>query len=267
VKIHVNLNRDSIHLLRHEEEDEHHLYQLQFKYDASVPCNIRVYYIASETADENSKYIIEARHEVPTVYCEQGLGQMFILPHEHSFDVSLYKEDLATTAFPIVIALQTIADENNTQTQYTFASLLHCADDSYAIKAVQQKIQYMGQVYSVHDIYGLDHTGEREGEGSRECIVCLSEPRDTTVLPCRHMCLCHGCSELMRLQTNKCPICRAPVRSLLHVVLGKEGSSSSSTSSPSLQDGVGGEEETEDQLLSRRQREKEIHLSKEEVVS
>lgn len=53
--------------------------------------------------------------------------------------------------------------------------------------------------------------------GSRECVVCMSEPRTTTVLPCRHLCVCAPCAELMRVQTNKCPICRAPVTSLLSI--------------------------------------------------
>jgi len=261
VKINVNLHRDSVHFIHHGGEEQQQLYQLQFKYDAAVACSVRVYYIASEAQDENSKYIVEARNEFPSVYCEKGLGQVFLQPLGDSFDTSLYKEYITPTSsgFPIAIALQTISEEDGsstqTQTQYTFASLLHCADDTYEIKVVQQKIQYLGQVYSLHEIYGVDHTGEREGEGSRECIVCLSEARDTVVLPCRHMCLCNGCAELMRLQTNKCPICRSPVRSLLHVVLGKDAPQ---------QDQDSGEDEREDQLLTRRQREV---VTKQEVVS
>jgi len=70
----------------------------------------------------------------------------------------------------------------------------------------------------IHDIFGLDHTGERAVEGSRECVVCMSEPRDTSVLPCRHLCVCKACAELLAVQpSTKCPICRAPVSSLLRI--------------------------------------------------
>jgi hypothetical protein len=41
-----------------------------------------------------------------------------------------------------------------------------------------------------------------------ECVICLTEPRDTTVLPCRHMCLCAACAQQLRFNTNKCPVCR-----------------------------------------------------------
>ncbi|CAI5495606.1 unnamed protein product [Closterium sp. Naga37s-1] len=40
---------------------------------------------------------------------------------------------------------------------------------------------------------------------------------DTTVLPCRHMCMCADCAKVLRYQTNKCPICRQPVQSLLEI--------------------------------------------------
>ena len=106
---------------------------------------------------------------------------------------------------------------HNTVTQHRYCTLLACGDGSYAPKVGLQKIFHRGQTYVVHDIFGLDHTGERESEGSRECVVCMSEPRDTTVLPCRHLCVCAPCADLMRMQTNKCPICRAPVTSLLSI--------------------------------------------------
>lgn len=41
-----------------------------------------------------------------------------------------------------------------------------------------------------------------------ECVICLSEPRDTTVLPCRHMCMCGDCAQQLSVTTKKCPVCR-----------------------------------------------------------
>ncbi|RLN31488.1 hypothetical protein BBJ28_00025769, partial [Nothophytophthora sp. Chile5] len=50
-----------------------------------------------------------------------------------------------------------------------------------------------------------------------ECIICLSEPRNTTVLPCRHMCLCSACAETLRKSSSTCPICRTQVEALLQI--------------------------------------------------
>ena len=50
----------------------------------------------------------------------------------------------------------------------------------------------------------------------------MSEPRDTTVLPCRHMCMCSECAKVLRLQSNKCPICRTSIESLLQIKISKQ---------------------------------------------
>mmetsp|Transcript_72096 Transcript_72096/g.127062 ORF Transcript_72096/g.127062 Transcript_72096/m.127062 type:complete len:191 (-) Transcript_72096:1696-2268(-) len=45
---------------------------------------------------------------------------------------------------------------------------------------------------------------------SSACAICLTNAKDTVLLPCRHFCLCWECShELQR----RCPICRRQVRS------------------------------------------------------
>lgn len=51
--------------------------------------------------------------------------------------------------------------------------------------------------------------------------VCMSESMDTMVLPCRHLCLCNNCAEVLRYQASKCPICRAPFHSLLKISVAK----------------------------------------------
>lgn len=72
---------------------------------------------------------------------------------------------------------------------------------------------------SQHDVLSgsvLQHEKEEDME-ERLCVICLNKDRDTTVLPCRHMCMCHECAQELRKQTSKCPICRNHVESLLHI--------------------------------------------------
>jgi len=71
----------------------------------------------------------------------------------------------------------------------------------------------------MHDIFGLENG---ENEIGRECVICMSEPRDTTVLPCKHMCLCSSCAEVLRHQSNKCPICRSTVKSMIEIKVSKQ---------------------------------------------
>ena len=50
-----------------------------------------------------------------------------------------------------------------------------------------------------------------ESAPSSECVVCLENPRDTAMFPCRHLCVCMPCATAMARQQTRCPMCRVPV--------------------------------------------------------
>lgn len=54
-----------------------------------------------------------------------------------------------------------------------------------------------------------DHQNEDE---NKNCCVCLSNPKDTLLLPCKHLCACFGCSE----HIIECPLCRKPIESKIN---------------------------------------------------
>lgn len=56
--------------------------------------------------------------------------------------------------------------------------------------------------------FNLQVVDDEISDNSAECVVCLSDVRDTLILPCRHLCLCNACADTLRYQANCCPICR-----------------------------------------------------------
>ena len=83
---------------------------------------------------------------------------------------------------------------------------------------LQHKVVVAGREYELQEIYGLssleDPERHDESEAGQPCVVCISEGRDTAVLPCRHLCLCQGCAMMLQQRTEKCPICRGKVEGL-----------------------------------------------------
>ncbi|XP_067089711.1 E3 ubiquitin-protein ligase MGRN1b isoform X2 [Osmerus mordax] len=117
-------------------------------------------------------------------------------------------------------------------------------DGSFSVKPLKQK-QIVDRVsYLLQEIYGIENKNNQEtkpsedenSDNSNECVVCLSDLRDTLILPCRHLCLCNSCADTLRYQANNCPICRLPFRALLQIraVRKKPGALSPVSFSPVL---------------------------------
>eukprot|EP01120_Amphizonella_sp_Union-15-10_P002870 TRINITY_DN13162_c0_g1_i1.p1 TRINITY_DN13162_c0_g1~~TRINITY_DN13162_c0_g1_i1.p1 ORF type:complete len:205 (+),score=24.95 TRINITY_DN13162_c0_g1_i1:42-617(+) len=154
----------------------------------------------------------------------RGLCQSFSTKKENPINLNLLKEDILgnETNYPLIIHLESLNNSKKSRatSQTTFASISKSSEDIYDIKTIKQKVEYRGVSYWLHDIYGSDE----QQEDTSDCVICLTEPRSTIIIPCRHMCLCHQCAESLRDKSSKCPICRAPVRSLLKLEISQVGS-------------------------------------------
>ena len=64
---------------------------------------------------------------------------------------------------------------------------------------------------------GITHSGSC-------CVICLYEPKDCVLLPCRHLCICEGCAQELlydaadgKSKAAPCPMCRARVQSVVQL--------------------------------------------------
>eukprot|EP00959_Pyramimonas_sp_CCMP1952_P210945 4414286-Pyramimonas_sp.AAC.1 len=44
-----------------------------------------------------------------------------------------------------------------------------------------------------------------------QCVVCLSAPKDSLLLPCKHMAMCAECTRAVWETSRLCPVCRARI--------------------------------------------------------
>ncbi|KAJ2395802.1 hypothetical protein GGI05_001412 [Coemansia sp. RSA 2603] len=88
-------------------------------------------------------------------------------------------------------------------------------------RCIKQKVCIHGVLYLQHEIFGLGEAMQSQhvmrSDDTIQCAICLSDDRDTVLLPCRHMCMCRECANTYRQQSNKCPICRTVVETILHI--------------------------------------------------
>jgi hypothetical protein len=238
VRNECNLKKQTLALVR-DDSEEPARYRLAFTFDTTAECMVTVYFMASE---------MQRRGQTPSYYSvvpelkpiserrECGLGQSFVTPAEHALDLTRFSDAMLRPKpqrkgeperFPIVICLESLSSANggNVSSQTTFASLSRPSVEGapYVVEVVRQKIQVGNASYELQEIYGVvdrpgaDASGGDDADSGAECVICMTERKDITVLPCRHMCMCANCARALRLQSNKCPICRQPIQSLLQI--------------------------------------------------
>uniref|UniRef100_A0A2I3GBE3 E3 ubiquitin-protein ligase n=1 Tax=Nomascus leucogenys TaxID=61853 RepID=A0A2I3GBE3_NOMLE len=246
------------------------LYSLEFTFDADARVAITIYCQASEEF-LNGRAVYSPKSPLlqsETVHYKRGVSQQFSLP-SFKIDFSEWKDDelnfdLDRGVFPVVI--QAVVDEGDVVEVTGHAHVLLAAfekhmDGSFSVKPLKQKqIVISWKVSQACFIMAsgprttgaAPHGGSRapgralpqprapsddeNSDNSNECVVCLSDLRDTLILPCRHLCLCTSCADTLRYQANNCPICRLPFRALLQIraVRKKPGALSPVSFSPVL---------------------------------
>lgn len=62
-------------------------------------------------------------------------------------------------------------------------------DGQFTAKVVRQLLWTNDNCYELREIYGLGKSGPgfNDNGSGKECVVCMTEPKDIALLPCRHM--------------------------------------------------------------------------------
>lgn len=242
----VNIRKDTLRLVRipeveklqPEENDEslNNKYNLEFTFDCDVKCSIKIMLFCTEEIS-NGQISYQSREpslNSDTFHYKRGAGQLFqqssymIDPSKLFSDEELqYNQD--KDEIPVVIQCIAEDEENSLHAHMTFAVIERSSlDGCYVMKPLKQKQFVHGLCYLLQEIYGIenkhnekvkDDDGDEDDfeDSGAECVICMSDMRDTLILPCRHLCLCSTCAESLRYQASSCPICRSPFRALLQI--------------------------------------------------
>lgn len=240
----VNLKKATLRLEKDEENPSSHL--VAFSFDATVDGCVSIFFLSKE---DQCSFTPQKPHlfSVARVPFEKGLVQKFQQPSGSGVNLALFDEkELAKaldSVYPLVVRTETLGKDppanfslyDELPIGAPVPKWIHCQtteavvekkeDGTYKVRVVRQTLWVDGKYYELQEIYGIESSGVGAGfednDAGKECVICMSEPRDTTVLPCRHMCMCSECAKVLRFQTNRCPICRTPVERLLEIKVPK----------------------------------------------
>lgn len=238
----VNIRKDSLRFVKveeaekeddHSQKDKNNRYNIEFVFDSDVKCAITIHYFATEEFN-NGQLIINSKSwtmKSNTYHYKKGSNQLFS-KSSHMVEPGRYYDeewqyDPASDVIPIIIHCVVEDEEHPNHAHLTFGTVERSsADNGYILKPLKQKQFVDGLSYLLQEIYGienkqvdrskLDPDDEPDDSGA-ECVICMSDMRDTLILPCRHLCLCSTCAESLRYQASNCPICRSPFRALLQI--------------------------------------------------
>ncbi|XP_057546609.1 probable E3 ubiquitin-protein ligase LUL3 [Amaranthus tricolor] len=243
VKNDVNVHKDTIKLVVDEDYPDHFL--VSFVFDAHYDGSITIYYFAKEEKETCS--FTPAYPEASTsvkVPFEKGVGQRFCQASGTGVDLGFFDlESLGKPSeddvFPLVIYAEVYSKsqevddmvgssstEGSPRVQVTQAVIETKNDGSFHVKAIRQILYIDGVRYELRDLYGIGNSsseGFNDDDPGKECVICMTEPKNTAVMPCRHLCMCSDCAKELRLQTNKCPICRQPISELIEIKINTTG--------------------------------------------
>lgn len=208
-------------------------YNIEFTFDSDAKCAITIYYFCTEDVSPSGVTLTQREGLTltsDTYHYEKGINQFFSQP-THVFNPQLIPdEDLIYNSgreqYPV--AIHCVIEEGNDECRQSHTTICvidhHPETNSYVLRALKQKIFVDGLCYLLQEIYGIENKAvnktsldEDIDDHGSECVICMSETRDTLILPCRHLCLCNSCADSLRYQANNCPICRAPFRALLQI--------------------------------------------------
>ncbi|KAM3847092.1 E3 ubiquitin ligase RNF157 isoform 3-T5 [Vipera latastei] len=240
----INIRKDTLRLVKCTEEVKTPgeevskakvQYNVEFTFDTDARVAITIYYQATEEFQNGvvrrkiiflRKLILPKATENYNVKNE-GSDSIQNPVYSNKNILPLLSFDLDREIYPmVVLAVVDEGDEHMGHCHVLLATFEKHADGGFCVKPLKQKQVVDGVSYLLQEIYGIENkyntqdskvAEDEVSDNSAECVVCLSDVRDTLILPCRHLCLCNTCADTLRYQANNCPICRLPFRALLQI--------------------------------------------------
>lgn len=225
IKNHNNVKKETIQMVKIDDDR----YYLSFTFSNTYDCIITVYFCCTEyrSSEENAPPVY---FHTPDYIDTKPASYKFSAGTRQTFpekacvlDISKFQDDDLTSIkedeyYPIVITIETEYSEdvledarnknkNLRQAQITYGYFNKNSRGEFVFMFTKQCFMFRNKLFKIEDIYGYERNNDGgddvADDSQRECIICYSTMKDTLVYPCRHICLCSQCTQVVRMQNSK----------------------------------------------------------------
>ena len=218
-----NVDKQSLTLLPAVDPAEAYL---NLTYSANVECVLKVTFFCKELENPLTKFRtfetdLRAFPRPILIRLPAGCHQPIpatAIPISLSANEELMASRENEGIFPAVIEIFPVKKEIP-QAEISYLRFTH-EESVWKPKLIQQFFYIRKRYFRLLELYGVGPGEERRSE----CVVCMTDRKTVVLLPCRHVCLCGNCANIMAKDPkSKCPICREMVVNYM----GLEGKSES----------------------------------------
>ena len=194
------------------------LFVLEFEYIAKCDCSISIYQFAEVRQSNNaaaSFYVDTSQYPQPLVFPISPTPRSrfpAVSIDMRRYPAALY-EFKNRKNYPLILDITPQYAEPKPPQSHTTYLMYQASGQGWSTVVVRQVFTLNGVENLLQDLFGMETQ-----EGSSECVVCLAEKKEVAIIPCRHVCLCTKCAELITTQqSSNCPMCRGPVQSYMRL--------------------------------------------------
>ena len=232
-----------------QDEESKNLYWLSWTYSSKEKWKITVYYWATQTSNREGlpMYFLIPPTLPSAASCEvdKGINSKFEGVDKVWFDVESYSEmplfNCTQNYYPCIITIEPaakpkvgedgISDHQNLITYWTFTT--NKEENVLNLKPIKQVLVAYEMGFNLQQIYGItDALEERKGESigmlagvdyqdsdaANQWVICISEEKNTIVMPCGHLWVCKDWAIAMSKQPKPdWPVWRKKVKSFVPI--------------------------------------------------
>ncbi|KAJ3669256.1 hypothetical protein LUZ60_011206 [Juncus effusus] len=220
----VNVDKLSVTIEIDEWDPDRHL--VSFNFNASADGSFMIHYFAREEKNGKFSQVYSEMQISPKIPFKKGLHQKFKQNPGLGMDLGFFEfyelsNPIEENIYPLVIYAEAKSNGQLNSYKTVEATLAviekenEVPDCKFRVKVINQILWVDDVRYELQEIYGLDLSNKTNEE--KECVICMCEEMDTVLLPCRHSCMCKGCAQEVKVQTNKCPICRKSIDAIMEI--------------------------------------------------